>query len=95
MVEWFRALDLKSCAPEFKFLSDDQLDLFQLIPNSILQLRLYVGSWSATKCSYLLILINIIYLHNRKLMLTFVKYYYYEANMTVEENSICCIELKD
>ena len=66
VVEWFRALDLKSCAPDFKLLSDHQLALFQVVPDSIPQLRLYVGSWSVTKCGYLLILIHITYLYYRK-----------------------------
>ena len=41
-----RVLDSKSADPEFKFCSDHQLDLLQVVLGSTPRLRLYIANWS-------------------------------------------------
>ena len=43
-----RVPDLKSRGAEFKFHTDQQLGLFQVVPGSTPQLCLYLANWSAS-----------------------------------------------
>ena len=43
-----REVDLKSGDPEFKFCSDKQMDLFQVVSGSTLWLYLYMAYWSVS-----------------------------------------------
>ena len=45
-----RVPDMNSGDPEFKSHYDHQLDLFQEVPGSTPQLRLYIANWSASGC---------------------------------------------